>query len=69
LSSILKITLPCKLLQTQDKIVWLGVRDDFRNWLLAAASGLGRELRAESDSESYRGAGGAPDFNWRWYSA
>ena len=37
LSSKLKNTLRCKLLKIQDKIVWLGVRDGMRNWLVTAA--------------------------------
>jgi len=27
----------CKLLKTQDKLAWLDVPDDFRNWLITAA--------------------------------
>jgi hypothetical protein len=38
LSSIVKITLRCKLLKTRGEIVWLGVRDDFRNWLIREAA-------------------------------
>ena len=37
LSSKLKNTLRCKSLKTQGKIVWLGVRDGLRNWLITAA--------------------------------
>lgn len=36
-SSIVKITLSCKLLKTQGEISWLGARDDFCNWLIRAA--------------------------------
>jgi hypothetical protein len=36
-SSIVEITLSRKLLKTKGRIVWLGVRDDFRNWLIRAA--------------------------------
>jgi hypothetical protein len=32
-----EITLCGILLKTQGEIVWLGVRDDFRNWLVHAA--------------------------------
>jgi hypothetical protein len=38
LSSILKATLRCKLLKARAKIVWLGVRDNFRNWLVGTAA-------------------------------
>jgi hypothetical protein len=27
----------CNLMKTQSEISWLGVRDDFRNWLIRAA--------------------------------
>jgi len=37
-SSEVKITLLRKLLKTQGEIVWLGVRDDFRNWLIREAA-------------------------------
>jgi hypothetical protein len=36
-SSIVEITLSRTLLKTKGRIVWLGVRDDFRNWLIRAA--------------------------------
>jgi hypothetical protein len=33
----MKNTLRCKSLKTQGKKLWLGVWDDFRNWLVTAA--------------------------------
>jgi hypothetical protein len=37
-NSIVKITLTCNLMKTQGETSWLGVRDDFRNWLIREAA-------------------------------
>jgi hypothetical protein len=35
---MVKITLRCNVLKTPGNFVWLGVRDDFRNWLVREAA-------------------------------